>query len=391
MQIYRKLTESGHQCVVAGGAVRDWIRGEAPADIDLVTDATPDQVAKLFTQTIPVGKAFGVVLVVVDGHSFQLATFRSEYGYDDNRHPSKVEWGTPEQDAHRRDFTVNGMFYEPGKSEIWDYVDGMKDLQAGVLRAIGEPSARFQEDHLRILRAYRFRAQLGLSWEPKLEAALAGTSKMLLTVSRERISEELLKLFESPARMEVIEPLVKNHVLTTLFLGTKWQLDQYQPWPRDGKNSGLLELGRWFLRLNKSKEAFEKFLDELKLSRAQVLTAKTALEFWLDPAMLEPMRIGEIVVELWKEDFRRGLEEYKKELDSTELQKKLNLAWRVYRGWGKDQPPAWIKAAALPELQGKDLGQALKVAYWMQLEGEKTQDEVLAWIKQHYVTAKKRN
>lgn len=420
--IYHKLSEKGHKAVIAGGAVRDWLRGEMPHDLDLVTDATPDEVAALFPQTIPVGKAFGVVIVVVDGHSFQLATFRSEYGYDDNRRPSHVSWGTPEQDAQRRDFTVNALFYEPVREEIWDFVDGYRDLKFEVLRAIGEPRARFQEDHLRILRAYRFRAQLGFIWEDELAESLKGISDWLVSVSRERIGEEILKLFESPKRSSVIKSLVDNQVLAILFPGSNWLVDNYLAWPRDGENSGLLELGRWFMlgrdwesssQLNQPSSRqnsdplrdslFEQFLEGLKLSRTQIQLAKTALQFWNPGARVFSMRVGEMVSQLWNDDFRRGFEEFKKyqvaspkpsvesgsqasldKLDSTDFLKKLNLAWQLYRGWGKDRPAPWLRAANLPNLQGRDLGQALKESYWLQLEGEKTQDEVFEWIKKNF-------
>lgn len=385
LRIYHSLVEKGHSLVLAGGAVRDALRGEMPKDIDLVTSATPDEIAEIFPRTVPVGKSFGVMIVIEGGHSFEVATFRKEHAYHDGRRPSGVEWGTPEEDAERRDFTVNGLFYEPVKKEIWDYVGGLKDLEQKTLRAIGKAADRFQEDHLRVLRAYRFRAQLGFAWEAQLAIAVAQSSKLLPSVSRERVREELLRLFASPYRSEVLKPLLENQVLETLFAGTAWSEKSYREWCDHKEDAGLLELSYWHWHENQSRDKLDRFLEDLKLSRRQMIRARRALtlfvesEVWLNN---ERSPLGKIVANLFDEDFRRGAEQFRRDLDSTALSKKLNLAWSLYDKWQGEKPAAFITSADLKFLAGPPLGEALRRAEWMQLEGQ-TRNEVLQWIKEN--------
>ena len=158
--IVRKLRESGFVAYFAGGCVRDALRGTAPKDIDIATSAKPEQVQGLFRRTVPVGVQFGVVRVLEDDLEFEVASFRSDGIYLDGRHPQSVEFSTPEEDAVRRDFTVNGIFYDPFEDKVIDFVGGQEDLERKLIRAIGEPSKRFAEDRLRMLRAVRFASTL---------------------------------------------------------------------------------------------------------------------------------------------------------------------------------------------------------------------------------------
>lgn len=198
--VARELARAGHAALFAGGCVRDALLGRAVKDIDLATSATPDQVEALFQgQTVAVGKAFGVVLVRRGGFQFDVATFRTEGAYSDGRHPDRVTFATPEGDAQRRDFTVNGLFCEPSSGEVLDYVGGLADLQARVIRAIGRPEERFREDHLRLLRAARFAAVLGFELDPATRAAVAAHAAWIATVSAERVATELTRLLcEAP-------------------------------------------------------------------------------------------------------------------------------------------------------------------------------------------------
>lgn len=399
MSIYHTLTSKGHTVVLAGGAVRDWLRGEIPQDIDIVSSATPDEIAELFPQTVPVGKSFGVMIVVVGGHSFEVATFRKEHGYEDGRHPQSVEWGTPEQDAERRDFTVNGLFYEPGRKEIWDFIGGLKDLESKVLRAIGRAEDRFREDHLRVLRAYRFAAQLGFRWDAELEKALQKTSSLLPSVSQERIREELIKTFDSPFRAPVIKTLDENQVLATLFPEYQWPLSSYEPWSDTFEEAGLLELSYWHWHAQPSKQKLDEFLKKLKLSRRQGLRVRRALTLFVESDVWGPSRdgvekspVGKIVENLFDEDFRRGFFHLMKllegkadlpgDLDSTAWRKKLNLALSLYKKWG-EKPAPYLAAKDLDFLSGPPLGEALRQALWRQLEG-KTRNEVFDWIKNKF-------
>jgi tRNA nucleotidyltransferase/poly(A) polymerase len=181
-----------------GGCVRDFLLGRDPQDYDIATSARPEQVEKLFKRTVAVGKKFGVMVVLEDGHQFQVATFRAEADYQDGRHPGQVIFADAEADAQRRDFTVNGLFYDPVTEKTHDWVGGQKDLCAGIIRTIGAPEERFAEDHLRLLRAVRFAARLGFEIEPKTFAAIQTLAPKIRFISAERIRDELIKLFSPP-------------------------------------------------------------------------------------------------------------------------------------------------------------------------------------------------
>lgn len=196
--VARKLQQAGYEAVFAGGCVRDQILGREPNDYDIATSALPDQVRELFTRTVPVGEAFNVILVLSDHaenpFSVEVATFRTDIGIADGRHPARVETATAREDVQRRDFTINGMLFDPVKNEILDWVGGQADLKAGILRAIGEPERRIDEDHLRMLRAIRFSARFNYKIEPKLWSAIQKKASLITKISAERIFDELTKI-----------------------------------------------------------------------------------------------------------------------------------------------------------------------------------------------------
>ncbi|MGD0060922.1 MAG: CCA tRNA nucleotidyltransferase [Verrucomicrobiia bacterium] len=197
-KIVRRLREAGYVAYFVGGCVRDMVRGVEPQDFDIATSATPEEVQRLFAKTVPLGAAFGVVLVIEDDHQFEVATFRSDDAYIDGRRPTGVRYGSPEEDAQRRDFTVNGMFFDPIGNEIIDYVGGRADIERKVVRTIGEPRQRFTEDKLRMLRAVRFAANLEFDIDPATFAAVREMASQISVVSAERIREELIKTFTRP-------------------------------------------------------------------------------------------------------------------------------------------------------------------------------------------------
>ena len=197
-EIVERLQAAGFAAFWVGGCVRDFLLGREPQDFDIATDATPAKVEKLFPKTIPVGKKFGVVIVVEGGHQFQVATFRAEAEYRDGRRPERVVFANAEADASRRDFTVNGLFYDPVTQKIHDWVGGEKDLRAKIIRTIGAPAERFGEDHLRMLRAVRFAARLNFKIEPATFAAIQKLAPKIRTISAERVRDELIKLFAPP-------------------------------------------------------------------------------------------------------------------------------------------------------------------------------------------------
>ena len=197
-EIVRRLQSAGHSAYWVGGCVRDFLLGREPQDYDIATSARPEQIEALFSRTIPVGRKFGVIIVLENHFEFQVATFRAEADYQDGRHPEQVTFADAQADASRRDFTVNGLFFDPVGNRLHDWVGGEADLRAKLLRTIGSPEERFAEDHLRLLRAVRFAAQLNFELEAATFAALKANAPKIRSVSAERIREELMKLFRPP-------------------------------------------------------------------------------------------------------------------------------------------------------------------------------------------------
>ena len=200
VKIISILKEAGYEAYLAGGCVRDRLLGKEPKDFDVATSATPPQLGEIFRNTQLVGEAFGVVLVRLMNCHIEVATFRTEWGYTDGRRPDGVSFTDAEHDAQRRDFTINGIFEDPIENKIIDYVGGQDDLKAGIIRAIGDPDQRFNEDYLRLLRAVRFAARLGFEIETKTARAIRNHARYLGQISRERIGLEVEMLFDSTAK-----------------------------------------------------------------------------------------------------------------------------------------------------------------------------------------------
>ena len=213
LDIVRRLQRAGFPAFWVGGCVRDFLLGREPIDYDIATSALPEQVERLFQRTIPVGRKFGVMVVLKGGRQFQVATFRAEADYQDGRHPEQVAFGDAKADARRRDFTVNGLFYDPVRKESHDWVGGEADLRARIIRTIGAPEERFAEDHLRLLRAVRFAAQLDFSIEAGTLAAVKANAAKIKAISAERVREELLKLFRPPHASRGLDLLRESGLL----------------------------------------------------------------------------------------------------------------------------------------------------------------------------------
>ncbi len=200
LDILKKIRTAGFTAYFAGGAVRDQILDRAPKDYDIATNALPDQIEALFSKTVAVGKAFGVIKVVQNGLEVEVATFREESGYQDGRRPDSVHFCGAEEDAKRRDFTINGMFFDPLTDEVIDYVGGRADLEKKVIRAIGDPERRFAEDHLRMLRAIRFAHTLGFKMDPAIRTAIQTHAADLAKISAERIENEFSRILTESLR-----------------------------------------------------------------------------------------------------------------------------------------------------------------------------------------------
>ena len=213
LAVAARLQRAGHTAYFAGGCVRDALRGVAPQDFDIATSARPEQVQALFPRTLAIGAHFGVIAVRESGWQFEVASFRADGAYLDGRRPVDVSFTTPQGDAERRDFTINGMFYDPVAGEVIDYVGGQADLAARRLRAIGAADARFREDRLRLLRAVRFAAALGFDVEAGTWAAVRAQAAEVGVVSAERIRDELVKIFRAPTRVRGFDLLDASGLL----------------------------------------------------------------------------------------------------------------------------------------------------------------------------------
>jgi putative nucleotidyltransferase with HDIG domain len=212
-RIALRLSEAGHEAYFAGGCVRDALMGRKPKDYDIATSARPEEVLALFPKADEIGAHFGVILVKADGTHFEIATFRSDGAYEDGRHPESVTFTTPEIDAQRRDFTINGLFENPVTGEIIDYVNGRADLEAGIIRAIGNPVERFDEDALRLMRAVRFATSTGFNIDPATWESIQSQAHLLKQISTERIREEFSRTLTNPQRRRGLELLVDSGLM----------------------------------------------------------------------------------------------------------------------------------------------------------------------------------
>ena len=208
LAIIERLRRAGFAAYLAGGCVRDRVLGIKAKDFDIATDARPEVVERLFDNSVAVGARFGVIMVIIDGDQFEVATFRADAPYLDGRRPSAVSFGTIEQDVQRRDFTIGGMYYDPATDRVIDLVGGMRDLRLGLIRAIGDVYQRFEEDHLRMLRAVRFAARLDFAIEPATYAAIKRSAPLICHIAAERIGEELVMIMTEGGAARGLEMLV---------------------------------------------------------------------------------------------------------------------------------------------------------------------------------------
>jgi len=249
LQVLRRLRKAGFQALLAGGCVRDMLLGRRSSDYDVATDARPDQVRRLFRHVLLIGAKFGVAMVMIDSQKVEVTTFRSDLDYADGRRPEGVIFTTPRQDALRRDFTINGMFYDPQAREIIDYVGGQKDLRRGVVRTIGSPDERFGEDYLRMLRAVRFAVRLGFVLDPATARAVRKLAPRIVEISGERILDELGKMLVRDSAASALRLLHKLNlaraIVSDLFAqgDSPWQAAVARTEALPGRRDLTLALG----------------------------------------------------------------------------------------------------------------------------------------------------
>ena len=281
LEVLETLRAQGHEAYIAGGAVRDEVMGVPPKDYDVTTSATPEVVQGLFPRCVAVGAQFGVILVVHRGVEVEVATFRTEGGYADGRRPSHVKWASAEEDVRRRDFTINGLLLDPmaacGQGEVIDYVDGLPDIDAKVVRAIGDPIARFEEDQLRLIRALRFGARLGFSIEEKTWAAIVAQAPTITSVSVERLRDELERILtEGGARRGF--RLLKESGLAPFVLAEVPSLDDVDARLSDTPMSAVKAWTLVLMDLAEDAEAIRRWGRRMKTSTALARHVSSAAE-----------------------------------------------------------------------------------------------------------------
>lgn len=266
--IAQRIIAAGFKALFAGGCVRDELLGIEPTDFDLATDARPEDIAKLFRGARTVGESFGVMLVRCHGRTIEVATFRTDGKYEDGRRPSHVRFASEQEDAQRRDFTINGLFQHPITGEIIDHVQGQADLAARVLRAIGDPTARLNEDRLRTLRGVRFAARFSLRVEPATAHAIRDAARDLIGVSRERTGGEIRRMLSHPTRAAAIE-LIEEWGLDAPALGepaSKGALMRARALPPDASFATALAAWRLDRAQRTTLGALSQWRDGLNLS-----------------------------------------------------------------------------------------------------------------------------
>ncbi len=236
VEVVRRLRENGHQALWAGGCVRDQLMGQLPKDYDVATDATPDRVREVFgkRRTLAIGASFGVITVLGPKGAGQIdvATFRRDAAYSDGRHPDAVTFSDAEHDAQRRDFTMNGLFFDPLEERVIDYVGGQEDLSQGIIRAIGDPLARIAEDKLRMLRAVRFAARFDFAVEDRTLSAIKQQARELVIVSAERVAAELRLILTNANRARGIELLAETGLLEVVLPEATSLFQSREAWAR---------------------------------------------------------------------------------------------------------------------------------------------------------------
>ncbi len=415
-EVAARLRARGHIAYFAGGCVRDMVRGLAAKDFDIATDATPDIVQKIFSHTYAVGAHFGVVVVVENGFNFEVATFRSDGAYLDHRHPVDVRFSSPEEDAKRRDFTINGMFFDPEKNEVIDFVGGRSDLEARLVRAIGDPAARFAEDRLRMLRAVRFATVLDYKIDNQTWDALVASAASINEISAERIREELLKIFLSPNRVRGWDLLDRSGLLRAILpeldaMKGCLQPEQFHPEGDVFQHTRLMlellpeevsaplmfavllhdvakpvtatvdETGR--IRFNEHDRIgaamTESIMERLRFSRAEI-----------------EMRVAKLKRFMARPTFEEELELHRVDCASShQMMDNYEFLLRKREEFANEPiiPPPLVRGddlIALGMKPGPKFGEILEAVETLQLEGVlKDREEALDWVKREYSLGQK--
>jgi len=388
IRIIRTLHSEGYQGLLAGVCVRDMLLGRSAKDYDVATDAHPKDVIKLFRRTLKVGAKFGVVMVLTGDTRTEVATFRTETGYADGRHPDVVAFSDAAQDAARRDFTINGMFYDPIEKKVIDYVAGQVDLKKNLIRTIGRPEKRFSEDYLRMLRAIRFSTQLGFTIEPETFSAIRKNAENISRISAERIAMEIEAILTDPGRAAAAAQFVKSKLAEAIFPGLsirkiKTGIEVLSHLRK--KVDFPLALAAFFAGCE-TNFAIEK-CSVLRLSRNQSKHIKFLLA-GRGKLLNSEMSLAELKLIL-SEPYFRDLYELQRAIqkaDQLSLSALLKLQKRARALRGQQLRPKPLlnghKLIRLGAVPGPQVGQLAEEMYIAQLEGLlKTTTEAKNWVK----------
>jgi tRNA nucleotidyltransferase/poly(A) polymerase len=427
-RIAARLRESGHVAYFAGGCVRDLVRGLAPKDFDIATDAPPEVVQKIFPQTYAVGAKFGVVVVVENGTNFEVATFRSDDAYVDGRRPVAVHFSSPEEDAKRRDFTINGMFFDPAKNEVTDFVGGRADIDAKVVRAIGDPAQRFSEDRLRMLRAVRFAALLDFRIDHQTWDALVANAPSINQISAERIREELVRIFLAPQRVRGWDLLDSSGLMRAILPEVEamkgcLQPEQFHPEGDVFQHTRLMlsllpenvsvplvlsvvfhdiakpltatvdRTGR--IRFNEhdriGAEMTQAIMERLRFSRAEIDAAVEMVRQHMVFKDVPKMRVAKLKRFMARPTFEDELELHRVDCQSSHrVLDNYEFLLRKREEFANEPiiPPPLVRGDDLIALglkPGPKFGEILEAVETRQLEGTlSTREDALDWVKQKY-------
>ena len=426
IDIVKTLQKAGHTAFFAGGCVRDSILKVSAKDYDVATSATPDQVEKLFEKTVPVGRQFGVMLAIIENEQFEIATFRKEGGYQDGRHPSWVKKSDPEEDAKRRDFTVNGLFYDPVKDKIIDYVGGVEDIHHRLISTIGKAEERFSEDKLRLIRAVRFASTLNFKIEEETWFTLKKMATEIHHVSSERIRDELVKIFTRPNAGLGLELLSESGLLKEIlpeveamkgcaqspdyhpegdvFVHTKLLLDKLEnPTPTLAFSCLLHDVGKpptfsrdgdkihFYEHDRIGAEMSREILTRLRFSNKEIEAIVAAVSNHMRFMHVQEMRQGKLKTFLARDTFSEELELHR--IDCSSSHGKLDnyefLKAKIQEFKADELKPKpfltghRLMAAGISS--GPVMGQIIREGYDLQLEGRfKNDDEAVQWAKERW-------
>ncbi len=382
--ICKTLQQKGFQTVLAGGCVRDALLGRLAKDLDVATEATPEQVEALFDKVVMVGQNFGVCRVVIaEGKEpIEVATFREEFDYKDGRHPEKVLYSSIEKDSARRDFTVNAMFFDPFKNQLIDFVEGQKDLHNQILRTVGNPQERFAEDSLRLLRAARFAAQLNFSVEQKTLTAIQQKAVDLIKVSRERWQDEINKAFSIDQPFLFFKQLQEMKLNSVLFANWSWNEEGLETFFAKSVNKKWGWAALVYLQSSFSKKQALNELSIFKISNETIRFVKLSLE--LEEFLFSKTPTLPAWVRLMKEPEMKDVVAFWKKMGAALKAGDCTNVWETfltkYAPSGVLPAPVisgsdLLKAGVPP---GPELGKKLEQATLFAIENpNKTKDEVL--------------